>query len=105
MSILQEMRDRVTKRTQWTKYKIATPKQNRFCMVGWVGRIQQEQHVHHADAFQAKDLLMEVIREQFPERLKRFSENIPTFNDHPDTTFEDVRLVIEKAAIKEQEQI
>ena len=106
MSILQEMRDRVTRHTQWTKFKLHTEKKTRSCLVGWVRKIENELgNQYQGDSIKAKDLIMEVIKEQFPERLNRFNQNIPSFNDHPDTTFEDVRLVIEKAAIKEQEQI
>jgi hypothetical protein len=61
-------------------------------------------------------LVRDIILEQFPDRTrdafctctecKRKKGNlspaaiIPRFNDHPDTTFEDVLLVLEKAAIK-----
>jgi hypothetical protein len=52
-------------------------------------------------------LLMDVIYEQFPDRLFRG----PTartacckFNDHPDTTEADIRAVIEKARTRAEEQ-
>jgi hypothetical protein len=49
------------------------------------------------------DVVMDTIYEQYSDRL-RTGAIIPDFNDHEDTTFEDVLLVLEKAEIKMQEQ-
>jgi hypothetical protein len=45
-----------------------------------------------------------VIREQYPERLGHqrgpgyYVADVIAFNDHPDTTFDDVQAVLEKVA-------
>lgn len=57
--------------------------------------------VRHAYFFVGLD---ETIREQFPERI-RIQESIAAFNDHEETTFEDVMLVLEKAAIRVEERV
>lgn len=49
-----------------------------------------QEHINSVVAIDEK--LMEIVRELFPERLAR--NNIPCFNDHPDTTYEDVMLVV-----------
>ena len=45
--------------------------------------------------------------EQFPERfaLGASGASIPAFNDHPDTTWADVELVLDKASIAWDEQV
>lgn len=52
-----------------------------------------------------------IVREQFADRLKLASGQVGNtggqvveFNDHPDTTLADVLLVLEKTAIKLDEQ-
>jgi len=44
-----------------------------------------------------------LIREHFPERSPHWP-SATCFNDHPDTTLDDVILVLEKAAIQYDEQ-
>lgn len=49
-----------------------------------------------------------VILEQFPDRVKLYANGSPSiafFNDHPDTTFADVELVLEKAQIRYDEAV
>lgn len=43
-----------------------------------------------------------VVMEQFPDRG---NGSIVDFNDHPDTTFEDIELVLTKAAIRRDEAV
>jgi hypothetical protein len=43
-----------------------------------------------------------VVQEQFPNRT---TGALMSFNDHPDTTVDDVVLVLEKAAIRRIEQV
>lgn len=45
-----------------------------------------------------------ILREQYPDRIAGRLCPIPNFNDHPDTTFADVERVLEKAAIKWEEE-
>jgi len=48
----------------------------------------------------------EVVREQFPDRIGGYKgRHIADFNDHPDTTFADVELVLEKAQLRFDEQV
>ena len=51
-------------------------------------------------------LISEVIEEQFPERRMPsdgYASAIPSFNDHPATTWSDVDLVLHKAALLAEE--
>ena len=48
-------------------------------------------------------LVNEVIRDQFPERFG--AVGVSRFNDHPETTEADVILVMEKAAVRKDEQV
>lgn len=54
-------------------------------------------------------VLADIIRENYPDRLPTFSYDdngiIMHFNDHPDTTFEDVERVFEKAEVAWDERI
>lgn len=45
-----------------------------------------------------------IIVEQFPERVAFECFGVAQFNDHPNTTFEDVILVLDKAALQFEEQ-
>ena len=53
-----------------------------------------------------KALILSIIREQYPDRstFPEWEVTIPSFNDHPDTTFADVERVLEKAAGKWEEE-
>lgn len=69
----------------------------------------------------AQNIVRDVISEQFPDRMDGVYHKdsgtrswkpitdpvlvITYFNDHDDTTYEDVRLVLEKAAIKLDEHV
>src|SRR4051794_21517307 len=76
------------------------------CLVGAIDRVlsrKQEGSTRSSSAcfVVAGKTILPVIREQFPDRLKPY-RNSPTnstarFNDHPDTTLDDVILVCEKA--------
>jgi len=51
-------------------------------------------------------LISHVIEEQFPERRMPgdgYASPIPSFNDHPATTWRDVDLVLHKAALLAEE--
>jgi hypothetical protein len=48
-------------------------------------------------------LVNEVIGAQYPERLGGVGAS--RFNDHPETTLEDVVTVLEKAAVRKDEQL
>ena len=48
-----------------------------------------------------------VIWEQYPDRVWDNDDDMAVahFNDHPDTTFDDVRTVFEKAAVRWDERV
>lgn len=48
-------------------------------------------------------LVNEVIEDQYPERSGGIG--VSRFNDHPETTVEDVVRVLEKAAVRKDEQL
>ncbi len=50
----------------------------------------------------AMDLLGDLLREMYP---KRYDKSIGFWNDHPDTTFDDIRTVFEKAAVRWDERL
>lgn len=52
-------------------------------------------------------VLSEVIREQFPDRVWATSieSTVVHFNDHPDTTEQDVVAVFEKARVRAEERV
>lgn len=102
---------------------------DKFCALGHIG-LQLGAHVeatiyqgdtyfffkeNDADAQdeweRANKLLTKIAREQFPERWEGLNErqqmladSIPYFNDHPETTEEDMILVFEKAAVEWDEE-
>lgn len=56
----------------------------------------------------ALDVVATVVREQYPDRCWRYSVPlcvVTDFNDHPDTTQEEVERVLEKAALRLDEQV
>ena len=68
-----------------------------------------------ADEFyECQKIMDKVAKEQYPDRnssfmapnqQKMFTHNFPIFNDHPDTTEDEVVAVIEKAAVLYDEKI
>ena len=50
--------------------------------------------------------ILTIIQEQYPEHsaFPGWQPTIMSFNDHPDTTFADVERVLEKAAVKWEEE-
>lgn len=50
------------------------------------------------------DEVIEVVREQFSDRAVRPAAEI-AFNNHPDTTFADVAMVLEKAQLRYDESL
>jgi hypothetical protein len=83
--------------TQGTYGGVAGPN----CLLGALSQLQ-------ADALIVSGLA-EVIQEQYPDRALI---NVPAgfgvvvdFNDHPDTTLDDILLVLDKAARKAEEKV
>ena len=57
---------------------------------------------HQIDWMEVLGNIRAVAQEQFPERR---AVGVVDFNDHPDTTLEDVIAVLEKAAIRRSEAV
>lgn len=57
--------------------------------------------IPHANGY---TVLRVMITDQYPDRLTGKFGLIANFNDHPDTTFSDVERVLEKAAVKWEEE-
>lgn len=56
--------------------------------------------------FGPDQMIGQIARDQYPDRVG-WHENLveaAQFNDHPDTTFSDVERVLEKAAVKWEEE-
>jgi hypothetical protein len=52
-------------------------------------------------------VLVEIIREQFPDRANPAhapADAVTMFNDHDDTTWDDIEMVLEKAIVRVEEQ-
>lgn len=88
-----------------------TLKAAQACSIGAVGVVKGQSDLA-AMAFVASSqevaLLRSIAMEQYPERFKTIPEQDPTiaqFNDHGDTTWEDVERVFEKAIARAEEMI
>ncbi len=100
---------RVLSRAGWAKDAF-TDESGRHCLQGalyeahGIGAVD-DQVGRPVDGELAGDvrLVNEVIREQFPERFGGVGAS--RFNDHPHTTVDDVIAVMEKAAVRKDEQV
>lgn len=96
MSAFADDMESVLNEKGWIKGKMVT--EDGVCLVGayrtllYDGRSYPTQRVKDA------------IRELFPERSGNCTSTMPFFNDHPDTTREDVSLVIKHAGYKMEEE-
>lgn len=88
-----------------------------YCMLGAMASVRgvqdtiltgdEEGDILFDHEFNAQEnILKEIIEEQFPDRLglNRFP-GVPTFNDHPDTTEDEVVAVLEKSAVRWDERV
>lgn len=80
------------------------PKSGPNCIVGGLLEITG-MTIRESYLSPEKVMLDSIVTEQFWERAVRGRmTHIPNFNDHPDTTFSDVEKVLEKAAVKWEEE-
>lgn len=54
---------------------------------------------------EAYEIVNNTAGEQYPDRMKHSTFNFPNFNDHEDTTEDEVIAVLEKAAVRYDEKI
>jgi hypothetical protein len=96
-----KLREVLTDETKWIKGNYAVdahglrtpayaPTAVCFCIVGAVRRC------YDSDNPTAISALRDAARQLYPNRI---GETVSSFNDHPDTTFEDVVKVIELAGV------
>ena len=81
-----------------------------YCLVGAIGEVLGTVALAESGLCTESNLLLEVIKEQYPDRcLHRATGtdyfDIPTFNDHEDTTRADIDLVLEKAIARADETV
>ncbi len=101
---------RVLSRAGWAKDNF-TDEAGRHCLQGALYEAHGICPAHtrdvrrpvHGELAADVRLVNEVIRDQFPERVG--GVGISRFNDHPETTVEDVIRVMEKAAVRKDEQV
>ena len=90
---------KVLRRDGWKKYSLGSPGRP-VCLTGALRQ--------HTSAMTLGgpvwDRIDSLIREHFPERISVRAYSMAPFNDHPDTTLDDVILVLEKTAIQYDEQ-
>lgn len=100
MSLIRHAAGLLSSESKWVKRKPFDGK--RMCLWGAIViAAEAEGRLDHADDIEAAgDILYRVIKEQYPGRV--FPVTISFFNDHPDTTFADIRLVLEKAVAEEE---
>lgn len=80
------------------------PKQGPNCLVGGL-LVVTGKKVHESYGSKESQLLDKVVTEHYSDRaIVGNMTHIPNFNDHPDTTFTDVERVLEKAAVKWEEE-
>ncbi len=101
---------RVLSRAGWTKDAF-TDSSGRHCLQGALYeshglRPFDGRHMGLALTSEMADdvrLVIEVIGTEFPERTG--GVGVSSFNDHPETTMEDVVRVMEKAAVRKDERV
>lgn len=102
----------------WTKNKMHNPERTHFCALGALDLVCTGVGV---DVFIRSALLLgDVIHEQFPDRVMRgnrcdsgscacqrihLQDTIAPFNDHDDTTKDEVLAMFEKAIVRAEEAI
>lgn len=104
----------------WYQGGAVDPTGTKWCMLGRLSErfhLQRmafntatEEYFLRFSADKAQDIVKEVIKEQYPDRCyigvnTTALPDIAHFNDHPDTTFEDVTRVLEKALVRASEII
>ena len=106
MNKLQEALDRLDNGNQWTKG--SSFKDDRQCLLGAIGNATDSYYLNWASkdaaTIAAVSAVADIIRSQFPDRL--YGDEVlqlsacRAFNDNAKTTWDDVRSVLEKAAVE-----
>lgn len=111
--IAREMLDLLDEGRSWLKGSVSDASRQRRCVLGAYQRvIELRRGVWGGDWWTPFVAALEqTVHEQYPERTRRaaslFWANmidpaaISWFNDHEDTTWDDIRVVLEKMAVQE----
>lgn len=94
----------VLEKRGWCKH-VMIDKTNKVCLLGAIGvaNHSQEEYKASPNTWFEYPVILNIIKEQFPERYR--SDSIgESFNDKPETTYDDVWLVLDKAAVWWDEQ-
>jgi hypothetical protein len=87
---IEAVRERLDGGKLWYKGDAFDPRSsNRVCVIEACSQVA---------AWRVSLLLDNVVQEQFPDRGHATLRPAAAFNDHPDTTWADVDLVLDKAA-------
>lgn len=88
--------------TSWAKNKFHTADGQRHCILGSLYYVTSgdKDSMNPERTEKDQNAIRKIIREHFPERYSF----IPGFNDHPKTQWEDVEMVMEKAAVLREEE-
>lgn len=89
----------VLRRDGWCK-QIWRDEQGRHCLMGAFLEVYGENNT-----WVGYSEVQDVVREQFPDRGGLAGACEILFNNHPDTTFADVELVLEKAQLRYDETV
>ena len=110
MELLQEALDRLDNGNLWTKGTSFDGE--RRCLLGAIGNATSADYIFAATkntaTVEAVAAAANVVRSQYPDVLVGHLDNIPDlsvcriFNDSLDTTWEDVRCVLEKAIVDDR---
>lgn len=96
----------VLRRDGWCK-DIWRNEKGEHCLMGaFIAAYNNDQMETWNDAeWPGYDIVQDVVREQFPERGGLGLSSEILFNNHPDTTFADVEMVLEKAQLRLDEAV
>jgi len=103
MNVYEEMMESI-KEKGWIKGEVGSNEKG-YCMMGHLmhctsALFQPKPEVSFIDA---EDILVDIIKEQFPERIQSgindHLTDVARFNDHPATTIDEVIIILEKASV------
>lgn len=111
LDVISSMTESLPTHRSWTKDALVS-KSGRRCLVGSIVGDNHEAFQQLSD-HSAIDILADVALEQFPDRASHSNkakprtsmEQVIYFNDHPKTSFTDVRVILEKGLVKAAEKI
>ena len=98
MSEIRESLDNLQGGKKWIK-RMTRDGHGNMCILGSLRSARMKKII---------DLIAAEVRGHYPDRvliLSQATASVANFNDHPDTTFDDVRVVMEKADLRLEEMV